>query len=334
MAHNALAREGILSLRREIARIEGRLAERLELPSSPAPETPEAGGDSVDGDAGMVVRRRGIAAPLLLPLGIEALDCSLGGGLPLAAMTEIHGAQMRDAGAVAGFALGLAALALSLERLNGESARRPLLWIAGPGLFDEAGDPYAPGIAERFGIEPERLLICRTRRIEQALWVAEEAAALPELALVLLETAGSSRKLDLTATRRLHRRAQRSGRPLLLLRQAGATEPTAAPVRLQVGPAPAAERQLLSGTLEGSIGPPAFTVAITRSRTNMPASATLEWSDDARAFRAREPAARHARETGREADPGAVAAQPQDGSHPAAEMGSGLAAGRVGSRAA
>jgi protein ImuA len=248
-------------------------------------------------------------------------------------MTEIHGAQMRDAGAVAGFALGLAALALKLELQKGE-AFRPLLWIAGPGVFDETGDPFAPGIVERFGIEPERLLICRTRRIEQALWVAEEAAALPELALVMLETGGSSRKLDLTATRRLHRRAQRSGRPLLLLRQAGTAEPTAAPVRLQVGPAPAAERQLLSGTLEGSIGPPAFTVAITRSRTNMPASATLEWSDDARAFRAREPAARHARETGREADPGAVAAQPQDGSHPAAEMGPGLAAGRVGSRAA
>lgn len=335
MAQAALARQELFALRREIARIEGRLAERLELPVFEPRAIP--GESKVVPDAGdaMVVRRGGIAGPALLPIGVPALDGPLGGGLPLAAMTEIHGTQMRDAGAVAGFALGLAALALK----GSPDGDRPILWVSAAGMFAEAGEPYMPGILSRYGISAQRMLFCRAQRIEQALWVAEEAAALPALALVLLEIGGSPKKLDLTATRRLHRRAELAGRPLLLLRQAAAAEPTAAPVRLHVRAAPAGERPLLSGTalsgvLEGSIGPPAVTVTITRCRTNMPASATLEWSDDARAFRAREPAAYGSAGIGRAPDPGAVAALSQDRSHPAAKMGAKLAPHRKGIRAA
>lgn len=344
MAQAALAREEVLALRREIARIEGRLAERLELPAFAPKASPDSRPDScpdsgpeMDEDAATVLRRRGMAGPALLPailpIGVPALDGPLGGGLPLAAMTEIHGAQMRDAGAVAGFALGLAALAL-----KDAPPARPVLWISAAGLFAEAGEPYLPGILARFGIPAGRMLFCRTRRIEEALWVAEEAGALPALALVMVEVGGRPKKLDLTATRRLHRRARRAGRPLFLLRQSAAAEPTAAPVRLCVSPEPAGERPLLSGTLAGSIGPPAFRVAITRSPTSMPASATLEWSDDARVFRAREPAALHgalhAGEDGRAPDPGALAALSQDGPHPAPDMGARLAPGRAGARAA
>jgi protein ImuA len=326
MAKTALARPELLALRRDIARIEGRLADKLELPRavSAAEVSPPP-----DDETATLVRRGGLAGPPLLPLGVAALDGPLGGGLPLDALTEIHGSQMRDAGAVAGLALGLASLALKTA-----APGRPILWISAAGLFSEAGEPYMPGILARYGISAETMLFCRTQRVEEALWVAEEAAALPALALVLLEIGGSSRKLDLTATRRLHRRTRQAGRPLFLLRQAAVAEPTAAPVRLLVSPAPAGERSLLSGTLAGSIGPPAVTVAITRSRTNMPASATLEWSDDARAFRAREPAIRDSGGAGRASHHGAVDAQHQDGSHPAPEMGAGLAASRAGSRAA
>jgi protein ImuA len=333
MAQAALAREELFALRREIARIEGRLAERLELPVF-EPGAPD-GNKAAPQEGGMVVRRGGIAGPALLPVGVPALDDPLGGGLPLAAMTEIHGTQMRDAGAVAGFALGLAALALK----GSPGDDRPILWVSATGMFAEAGEPYMPGILSRYGIPAGRMLFCRAQRIEQALWAAEEAAALPALALVLLEIGGSPKKLDLTATRRLHRRAQLAGRPLLLLRQAAVAEPTAAPVRLHVSAAPAGERPLLRGTplsgvLEGSIGPPAVAVTITRCRTNMPASATLEWSDDARAFRAREPAACSSGDIARAPYHGAVAAPAQDRPYPAAAMGAGLAQHREGKRAA
>ncbi len=340
MAQAALAREELSALRREIARIEGRLAQTLELPADRRPGVSAQGRDEAEAGA-TVVRRAGRAVPGLLPLGVAALDGPLGGGLPLAAMTEIHGAQMRDAGCVAGFALGLAALAL-----KSAPAGRPVLWIGSGPLLAEAGEPYMPGILPHFGIAPERMLLCRTQRIEEALWVAEEAAELPALALVLLEVGGASRKLDLVATRRLHRRAMAAGRPLLLLRQAAAAEPTAAPVRLEIAPAPAGERPLLAGLaglLEGSIGPPAVTVSITRSRTHMPASATLEWSDDAhafreRAFRAGNPALRTAGPiagpVGRTPDHGPVASLSQDRPYPAAEMGTGLASGGRAGRAA
>ena len=318
MAEAAVARGKVFALRREIARIEGRLAERLE-------PVRQDGGDAGGGtESPMLVRRDGTAEPDILPIGAEALDRPLGGGLPLGALTEIHGARMGDTGAVSGFALGMAAM--TIARMKRPA---PLLWIAAAGMPAEAGVPYAPGILSRYGIPAERLIFSNPRRIEDALWVAEEAAALAALAFVVLEVDASPRKLDLTATRRLHRRAQLAGRPLFLLRHAGRSEPTAAPVRLRVTAAPAAERQLLSGTLAGSIGPPALTVTISRSRNHMPASATLEWSDDARAWR-------HGKITvlGRPPDSGSLAALSADGPHPAPALGAVVARGLAGDRAA
>lgn len=300
MATSVVARETVFALRRQIARIEGRLAERLEEPSADA-----------DG-SGIVLRHGGRpAASAVLPTGVARFDAALDGGLPLAALTEIHGRQTRDAGAVAGFALALAVMA--------RKTTAPLLWIATGEVLSEAGRPYAPGLLHRFGLEAEALLVAETRRIEDALWVAEEAAGLSRLSAVLLEVRGTVRKLDLTATRRLHRRAQASARPFFLLRQAGQPEPTAAPVRLVVSPAPAGERRLFSRTLEGSIGPPAFTVEIGRSRTAMPATAVLEWNEDERAFLERPPAA------GWTADPGRVVSVSGERPAPAGEAGRILA---------
>lgn len=308
MAGNAEARETVFALRREIARIEGRLAERLE----PA-------GGAEGSEAAVLARRNGMAETGLMPIGVEVLDRALGGGLPRAALTEIHGARMDDAGAVSGFALGMAAMIIGQMKES-----QPLLWIAAGGMSAEAGSLYAPGILSRYGIPPERLIMSSPRRLEDALWLAEEAAALAALALVVLEVEASPRKLDLTATRRLHRRTQLAGRPLFLLRHAGRPEPTAAAVRFQIAAAPAAERPLLSGTLVGSIGPPAVTVTISRSRNHMPASATLEWSDDARAWRHRKIAV-----FGRPPDSGSLAALSADGSHPAPALGAVVANGHT-----
>jgi len=301
MAGPAAAQAALCDLRHAIARIEGRLAERLDLPAD--------GGTS----DGVVLRRAGLPARMAghLPTGAKGLDAALGGGLPLAAMTEIHGSETRDAGAAAGFALALAARAAS--------AARPLLWVATHEAFAEAGGPYAPGIMHRFGIGPKALLFAETRRLEDALWVAEEAAALAALSCVLLEVRGAPRKLDLTATRRLHRRTQATGRPLYLLRQAGLPEPTAAPVRLVVAPAPAAERHTLSGPLAGSIGPPAFAVTVSRNRLAAPATFILEWNRDERAFHERRsfPVAAQ--------DHGAMVSASAGHPHPAGKAGSLMA---------
>lgn len=278
MAGNAAARETMLALRRDIARIEGRLAERLDLPARPA---------ATETDEPLLLRRGGVAAPDLLETGVPELDAALGGGLPRAALTEIHAAETREAGAAAGFAMALAA-----RLLHGQD--QPMLWIGTSEIFREAGLPHAPGLAHRFGIAPERLLISAAPKLHDALWIAEEAARLTTLGAVVLELRGNPRRLDLVATRRLHRRARDAGRPVFLLRMAGEAEPTAAPVRFLVRPARAAERHLLSGPLAGSIGPPAFAVAIHKSRLSLPAEFTLEWNADERAFCAREDSERHA----------------------------------------
>jgi len=280
MAMTAVARETVFALRRQIAKIEGTLPERLEAPSGAAfdarPDIPRG--------ADVTVVRRGlaVAAPdAFLRTGVERLDAALSGGLPKAALSEIHGAETRDAGAVAGFALSLVSLILR------EQPRLPVLWIGTAEIFREAGFPYARGLHAGFGIAPEQLLFSEAPKLVDALWIAEEAARMTALAAVVLEIRGSPQRLDLTATRRLHARAQDAGRPVLLLRQAGEAEPTAAPVRLIVSAAPSASRETIAGPLAGSIGRPAFTVTIGKSRTALPGQFTLEWNPDEHAFEER-----------------------------------------------
>lgn len=293
MARPAVAHEAVFALRREIARIEGILPERLEMPEGQE----AAGRDSA-----------------LLPTGVKRLDAALGGGLPQAALTEIHGRQSRDAGIAAGFALALASQALQ----RAETAA-PLLWIAMDEAFSEAGVPYAPGLGHRFSIPPGRLLFASARRLDDALWIAEEAAALTALSAVLLEVRSPAAGLDLTATRRLHHRTRAAGRPLFLLRQAGQPEPTAAPVRLVVSPAPAGERRTLAGPLAGSIGSPAFTVTVSRSRTSIPATLTLEWNRDEHSLCERQHTSRRPQDTG------AVAALSAGRAYPAQPAGAVMA---------
>lgn len=278
MARGAVARETVFALRRQIAKIEGTLPERLETA------------------AGMV--RRGGAARNdgRLLTGVDRLDAALGGGLPRAALTEIHGAGTRDAGAVSGFMLGLAGLLLTPLRGTAETAA-PVLWIGTAEIFGETGFPYAGGLQAMFGIEPETLLFCEAKKLADALWVAEEAARLKELAAVVIEVRGNPRQLDLTATRRLQARARDCGRPLFLLRQAATPEPTAAPVRLVVEPAASALRETIGGPLAGSIGRPAFTVAISKGSVARSESFTLEWNPDERTFKERWREERRAKDT-------------------------------------
>ncbi len=267
MAVSALAQERLCALRHEIARIEGVLPERLAVPA--------VDGQTATAD-GILMRRSGRGLPEgdLLPSHVEPLDAVLGGGLPLAALTEIHAPTARAAGAAAAFALALGSSLLQRE----PAKHLPLLWLGTTEAFSEGGLPYAAGIRETFGIAPQRLLFAEAPKLGDTLWIGEEAARLPDLAGVILELRGNPRMLDLTATRRLHRRAQAAGRPVFLLRQSAEQTPTAAPVRLLVSPAPAAPRQTLDGPLQGSLGPPGLLLTVAKSRTARPGTFTLEWN--------------------------------------------------------
>lgn len=285
MAERALAQETVLALRRTIAGIEGRLPETLSQADPSVVLTRR------HGRAGAVDGRLGTGSP--------ALDAALGGGLPAAALTEVHGVETRGGGAATGFVLALAGRLLS--RRPG-----PMLWVGTGEVFREVGHPYAPGLASPFGIPPERVMLAEVPRLADALWVAEEAARLDALAAVLIEVAGTAARLDLTATRRLHRRAMLAGRPVFLLRQAGVPEPTAAPVRLVVRAAAAAPRHTLAGPLERSIGPPGFRVDLDKSPTARTGRFTLEWIRHDRRFADRpDPAVQPA-------DHGAVVSIPAD----------------------
>ena len=324
MAMTAVARETVFALRRKIAKIEGTLPERLEAPA----------GGSVDAhvplDTDVTFVRRGVAVSTpdaFLHTGATRLDDALSGGLPKAALNEIHGTETRDAGAVAGFALSLISLILK------QGPRLPVLWVGTSEIFHEAGFPYARGLHSLFGIEPERLLFSEAPRLVDALWVAEEAARMTSLAAVVLEIRGNPQRLDLTATRRLHARAQSAGRPVFLLRQAAAPEPTAAPVRLILSPAPAAARETIAGPLGGSIGRPAFTVTIGKSRTALPGQFTLEWNPDEHRFEERRPQkGRTEKERAENSVP--VVPASRRGKDPAAAAGAVLAFPAVGSSAA
>lgn len=263
MARPAVAQDIVCALRHKIAKIEGVLPERLVTPGATVAET-------------IVARHAGRPEATVIATGAHDFDTAVGGGLPAAGLTEIHSAASRDAGAAAGFALGLASLL--------PEKQASLLWIGSSEIFREAGRPYAPGLAARFGLAAERLLLCEVDKLADALWVAEGAAGLPAFAAVLLELRGDLQRLDLTATRRLHRRALNGRHPLLLIREAAAPVPTAAPLRLIVSPAPALPRRTLAGPLHGSIGPPAFQVTLSKSRTAIPTAFTLEWNDDIAAF--------------------------------------------------
>jgi protein ImuA len=260
MATHAAARETFAVLRHAIARIEGRIAERFE----------PAGADDA-----LVLRHAGRPSAAVFTTGSKSLDRALGGGVDRAGLTEIHSQAMRDSGAAAGFALGLVAMATVPD------SSPPLLWIASREVLREAGRLYAPGLAQRFGLAPSRLLMAEAAKPVETLWIAEEAAGVGAFCAIVLEIAGSPQALDLTATRRLHRRALTAAVPLFLLRQSGTSQPTAAPTRLSVAAAPSGLRHTLAGPLAGSIGPPAAIVSVGKSRAALPASVTLEWNNDA-----------------------------------------------------
>jgi protein ImuA len=236
-----------------------------------------------------------------LPFSIRPLDAMLSGGLRRDALHEIRSTTTRDSVAAAGFAVAL------LARL-GTGDHRPFLLVSEAGALDEAGHPYGPGL-ERFGLDPTKLVVVRSRRPAETLWVFEEALRCRALAAVLAEIRGHPHQLDLTASRRLALRARESGVMGLLLRQAGAAESGAATTRWHVTPRPAA---ILDHFTPG-IGRPAWRLALERNRNGSTGIFDLEWNHGSRAFALAEPV--------RPALPLSRASLSGDRPHPSADAG-------------
>src|SRR3954468_22866357 len=118
MAIPAAAQAELSRLRRDIARIEGRLAEEERLPEAVLSREPNTFPAAPQTE---LPKPRKPRRPL--KLGIPPLDAVLGGGLPLAALTEIRASQSRDGGAASGFALSLVARLMAAGKFSA------LVWI-------------------------------------------------------------------------------------------------------------------------------------------------------------------------------------------------------------
>jgi len=261
MASALAGRAELSRLRRDIARIEGRLVEAerwLESSLGPA----GANGTILKGhksDEGH------------LPFGITALDTALGGGLPLATLHEIRAAESREGAAAAGFALALVA------RLVATGNASSLLWVGEAEAQRESGELYAPGLAA-LGLDPAAIVAVAANTEKDALWAFEAGLSCNGLGIAICELRQTS--LDLTATRRCLLRARSAGVTGFLLRLGGEAEPSAAELRFRLSAAPAAT----IGNFARGIGRMAWRLTLEKNRNGRTGAFTVEWNAHERCF--------------------------------------------------
>jgi protein ImuA len=262
MAITAAARAELCRLRRDIAQIEGRLAEADRLALGPAALSPADGGT-----AGWRPRRRRSR----LNLGIAPLDAVLGGGLPLSTLTEIRVCESRDGGVAGGFVLALVA------RLAASGGVPMIVWIGEADARREAGGLYAPGLAA-LGLDPAAIIEVDARTEKEALWAFEAALSCRGLGVAVCELRQAS--LDLSATRRCALRAREAGVTGFLLRLGSEAESSAAELRFALSPAPAGT----IGRFAAGIGRMAWRLALEKNRAGPTGVFTLEWKSHERSF--------------------------------------------------
>jgi protein ImuA len=189
------------------------------------------------------------------PLGVAAIDAALAGGLERGRVHEVHAAQDGDAAAAAGFVV---AVATRMAGDRGNSA--PVLWLRSRRAAHLGGAVQANGWAE-LGGAPGRGLVGIVPDALALLRAAHDAVRVGLLGAVIVESWGTMRELDLTASRRLALAAEKSGVPLFLLRADADPVPSAAQTRWQVASAP-------SHALPGNApGRPTFDLTLLRQRS-------------------------------------------------------------------
>lgn len=157
--------------------------------------------------------------------------------LPLAqpgSLHEIFADSARDGAAGLGFTL--------LQARQLVTPQRPALFffqLAHEG--QETGLPYALGL-KAYGLDANRLILGRMKKLEDLLWALEEALACRAVAGVIAEVRGQFKTLDFTVSRRLGLRAHEGGAGVFMLRYGHEREASAADFRWRVAPSLSGER--------------------------------------------------------------------------------------------
>jgi protein ImuA len=194
-----------------------------------------------------------------VPLGAPDVDAILGGGLKPGALHEVFAQGWGGSG----FALMLAL------RLAG-AASGPLFWVRSDYAALEYGGFSPPGIA---ALTPEGfdLVMVRVGHAADALAAAADILACPHVGCLLLEIEGNPRLLDLTASRRLNLAAETASTGLVLLREGGSEEPSAAHTRWMA-------RSASSHPDNDDWGAPRFDVELVRHRMGGLGKFLMEWN--------------------------------------------------------
>ena len=198
-------------------------------------------------------------SPGPLPLGIDAIDTILGGGLMRGALHEIAATGESHFTAAAGFVLGLTVLSASPPRL---------FWTSEDMALTESGAPHGAGL-DAFGLAPERLVTVSAAHRRDLLWAMEEALHCRTVNAVIGEMRAG--ELDQVAVRRLSLAAAENGALVFLLRAVPPTDASTAATRWIVGAAPSA---IVHGP-----GMPRVAAQLVRNRRGRLGSWILEWSD-------------------------------------------------------
>ena len=266
MAMVAAAHAELCRLRRDIARIEGRLAESGRLTVA------DLAAGAAEGATSEETALRARARRGRLNLGIPSFDRLLAGGLPLAALHEIRANESRDGGVASGFTLALVARLASAGRVSS------IVWIGEADIRREAGKLYAPGLVA-LGLDPTHVVEVAVRTEKEALWAFEAALSCSGLVVAVCELRKAS--LDLSATRRCALRARDTGVTGFLLRVGNArAEPSAAELRFGVSPAPAGD----IGRFSEGVGRMAWRVSLEKNRLGPTGAFTVEWNAHEQSF--------------------------------------------------
>ncbi len=210
------------------------------------------------------------AVPELAPLGHDAIDAALGGGLARARLHEIFAASGEDGGSAGGFAAMLGC------RLAG---RGNIVWLREAAAERRGGCLHAPGLAE-LGLDPGRVVLGVLDDAESLLRIASDVVRCPDLALAVIELWRAPRVLDLTASRRLAVAAEASGVTALMLRAEAEPMPSAAHTRWSIASAAAAPLEA------GAPGYPTLDVQLLRQRGGRAELGwRVEWDRDSKIFR-------------------------------------------------
>jgi len=209
-----------------------------------------------------------VAQEASLATGVEPIDAALGGGLAWGALHELAPSQAVHLGAVSGFALALAGLAIRKEGC--------IVWIQTRFAMVEMGRLYGLGV-DLLGLSPRRLLMVRVARSTDALWAMEEALA-HGARVAVAELPDEGRGADLTATRRLSLAAREGGGLGCLIRHQAANMPSAAVTRWSVAAASSV------GDSFGGLGRAAFDLSLVKNRRGSCGRWIVSWDHHEHTF--------------------------------------------------